>query len=109
MTDRKLGDVGTDFLFENEHVKTWSLVLEPGQSSDWHQHHTHYLFIVTEAGTLKAEYDDGTESVSDYVLGQVVMGQKNSIHRVTNIGSARYSNSIVELKKNSRSAVGYRF
>ena len=97
--DRKLGDVGTDFLFENEHVKTWKLVVAPGQSSDWHQQHTHYLVIVTEAGTLKTELDDGTESVSDLALGQVIMGQKNSIHRVTNVGSARYSNSIVELKE----------
>ena len=97
--ERELGDVGTEFLFENEHVRTWSLVLEPGQSSDWHQHHTHYLFIVTEAGTLKTELDDGTDSVRELALGQVIMGQKNSIHRVTNVGSARYSNSIVELKE----------
>ena len=26
----ELGEVGTEFLFQNEHVKTWSLVLEPG-------------------------------------------------------------------------------
>ena len=95
----KLGDVGTHFLYENEHVKTWSLVLEPGQSSDWHRHAMHYLFIVTEAGTLKTELDDGTESVRDLELGAVIMGQKDSVHRVTNVGNARYSNAIVELKE----------
>ncbi len=95
---RVLGDVGTKFLYENEHVRTWSLVLEPGQSSDWHLHSTDYLFIVTEAGTLKAELDDGTESVSELSLGEVIMGQKGALHRVTNVG-ARYSNAIVELKK----------
>ena len=94
-----LGDVGTKFLYENEHVKTWSLVLEPGQSSDWHLHSMNYLFIVTEAGTLRTELDDGTESVRDLPLGEVIMGQKDSVHRVTNVGTARYSNAIVELKE----------
>ena len=95
---RKLGDVGTHELFENENVKVWNLVLEPGQTSDWHRHTMHYLFVVTEPGTLKAEYDDGTSRVETYHLGQVVMGQKESVHRVTNVGDARWSNAIIEIK-----------
>ena len=97
--DREMGDVGTHFLYENEHVKAWDLVLEPGQASPWHHHSMHYLFIVTRAGTLKAEYDDGTSAVRDYALGEVVMGQKDSVHRVTNVGDELYSNAIVELKE----------
>ena len=63
-------------------------------------HHTmHYLFIVNEPGTLRADYDDGTSKEQEYELGQVVMGQKDSVHRVTNVGSARYSNAIIELKQ----------
>ena len=96
--ERKLGDVGTKFQFENEHVKVWDLVLEPGQSSDWHHHTTNYLFIVTEPGTLRTEYDDGNVSENYLELGQVVMGQKDSVHRVTNAGGSRYSNAIIELK-----------
>ena len=95
----QLGDVGTHFLFENEHVKVWDLVLEPGQSSPWHRHTMHYLFIVTEPGTLKVEFEDGTSGESELGLGEVVMGQKDSVHRVTNVGNARYSNAIVELKR----------
>ena len=30
---REMGDVGTHFLFENENVKVWDLILEPGQAS----------------------------------------------------------------------------
>jgi quercetin dioxygenase-like cupin family protein len=98
MTQRKLGDVGTKFLWENEHVKVWDLVLEPGQSSDWHHHTRHYVFVVTCPGTLRTEYDDGTSSLTDLKLGQVVMGIKDSVHRVTNVGDALYSNAIVEMK-----------
>ena len=96
---RELGDVGTHFLFENENVRVWDLILEPGQASPWHHHSTHYLFIVSEPGRLKVEYDDGTTDVADLSLGQVVMGQKDSIHQVTNMGSARYRNAVVELKR----------
>ena len=97
--DRKeLGNVGTEMLWENEHVRVWDLVLEPGQSSEWHRHGMHYTFIVTRPGRLKAEYEDGSDSVTDLHLGQVVMGQKDSLHKVTNVGTELYSNAIVEMK-----------
>ena len=92
-----LGDVGTHFQYENEHVKAWSLILEPGEASPWHHHTMHYVFIVTEPGKLRAEYDDGTSSEREYTLGEVVMGQKDAVHRVVNVGDKRYSNAIVEL------------
>jgi quercetin dioxygenase-like cupin family protein len=95
---KKLGNVGTHFVFENEHVKVWNLILEPGESSPWHHHTMNYLFVVTEPGTLRAEYDDGTSAEHTYQRGQVVMGQKDSVHRVTNIGSSRWSNAIIELR-----------
>ena len=60
--ERELGDVGTQLLWEDEHVKTWDLVLEPGQSSDWHRHSMPYVFTVTRAGRLRTEYEDGSVS-----------------------------------------------
>ena len=94
----ELGEVGTHFLFENEHVKVWDLILEPGQSSPWHRHTMHYVFIVSEPGTLGVEFEDGASSEGEYGLGQVVMGQKESVHRVTNVGTARYRNAIIEME-----------
>ena len=97
--ERELGDVGTQLLWEDQHVKTWDLILEPGQSSDWHRHTMPYVFTVTRAGRLRTEYEDGSVSVSDLALGQVVQGHHGSVHRVTNVGDALYSNSIVEVKQ----------
>ena len=94
----QLGDVGTEFKYEDEHVKVWDLVLEPGQSSDWHHHTSRYMFVVTRAGTLQTEHADGSVTTSDLQLGQVVKGIKNAVHRVTNIGGALYSNAIIEMK-----------
>ena len=99
VVERELGDVGTDFVFENDHVKVWQLVLEPGQASSWHHHKMHYLFVINKPGTLRVEYDDGTSAEHTYKLGQVVMGDKDSIHRVINLGSDPFSNSIIELKQ----------
>ena len=79
-------------------MKVWDLVLEPGQSSDWHHHARRYVFIVTRAGTLKTEFEDGSSRVSELRLGQVVKGVKDSVHRVTNVGDAVYSNAIIELQ-----------
>ncbi len=90
------GDVGTEILWEDDSVRAWDLVLEPGQSSDWHRHENPYVFVVTRAGRLKTEYEDGTVSVTDFALGDVVRGHRGSVHRVTNVGDALYSNSIVE-------------
>ena len=96
---KDMGDVGTHFILENDNVKVWDLVLEPGQASSWHRHTMHYLFIVTEPGRLRVEFEDGASEEEDFALGQVVVGQKDSIHRVTNAGGARYRNTIVELKR----------
>ena len=98
MGDRHLGDVGTEFQFEDGDVKVWDLVLEPGQSSDWHHHTRRYVFIVTRQGKLKTEFEDGSSRVTDLRLGQVVKGVKDSVHRVTNVGDALYSNAIIELQ-----------
>ena len=98
MGDRHLGDVGTEFQFEDGDVKVWDLVLEPGQSSDWHHHTRRYVFIVTRPGKLKTEFEDGSSRVTELRLGQVVKGVKDSVHRVTNVGDALYSNAIIELQ-----------
>ena len=98
MGDRHLGDVGTEFQFEDGDVKVWDLVLEPGQSSDWHHHTRRYVFIVTRPGRLKTEFEDGSSRVTELRLGQVVKGVKDSVHRVTNVGDAPYSNAIIELQ-----------
>ncbi len=92
------GDVGTEVLMENEHVKVWNLDLQPGQSSQWHHHDHWHVTIVAVPGTLKAEFTDGTSSTETYEVGAVHFRDKDSVHRVTNVGDDRYVNVIVELK-----------
>ena len=90
--------MGTEFLWENDYVKVWTLDLQPGEASEWHHHHNWYVITVTKPGTLRAEYADGTSREVTYTFGEVQFLSKDSIHRVINIGDTHYSNSIVELK-----------
>ena len=95
--DRPGPNVGTRVLEEHDRVKIWELVLEPGQSSEWHAHRHDYLFVVIEPAPLLTEYADGTSHVYASHTGEAVYTAP-STHRVTNVGSTRYRNVIIELK-----------
>ena len=89
MSDRELGNVGSYVMVENDHVRVWQNDLEPGESSDWHLHTANYLFVATKHGDLKVEFDhDSSQVIED----------KDSIHQLTNVGDARYTSVIIELK-----------
>ena len=49
-TTRKLGPIGDKILFENEHVRVWSVTLDPGQRQPWHQHLLPYLIVPLTEG-----------------------------------------------------------
>ena len=36
--DEVLGDIATTALLENERVKVWTLIVDPGEASAWHHH-----------------------------------------------------------------------
>lgn len=97
-------NVGSKVLEEHERVRIWELVLDPGESSEWHAHKHTYIFVVIEPAPLLTEYDDGTERVYESHAGEVVYTPP-STHRVTNVGKARYRNVIIELKDTARPAV----
>ena len=94
-----LGDIATDVLFENDNVKIWNLVVNPGETSDWHMHGRDYVTIVVEGAGLTVEYDDGTSEDSPSGPGKWRYHGDHKIHRVVNNSDKRYVNVLVELKK----------
>ena len=93
-----LGDVANQFLFENQRIKMWNLVLDPGESSDWHVHEMDYLTIVIDPGSLRVEWEDGSTEDRQLPVGEATFRQGHGAHRVTNTGTARYRNALVEFK-----------
>ncbi len=98
MSERVLGGVGSYVIFENDVVKVWQNDLQPGESSDWHLHTNNYLYVATSKGDLKIEHDSGDIHKTVMEVGKVVMGEKDSVHQLSNIGTNDYSSVIIEIK-----------
>ena len=96
--DAPLGDIATDVLFENDAVKIWNLIVNPGESSDWHMHERDYVTIVVEEPASRSSTTTGTAEDSPSSPGTWRYHDEHKIHRVVNNSDTRYVNVLVELK-----------
>jgi beta-alanine degradation protein BauB len=94
--------IGTAELFENERVKVWDFVLEPGEALPMHTHRRDHVIVVIEGGDLEVEYGDGRRQAYTPRRGDVHFGQVDGAaadtHDARNVGTTRYRNLIIELK-----------
>jgi beta-alanine degradation protein BauB len=96
--------VGTRLMFENERVRVWDLALAPGESLEKHIHRTDYFFIVESGGLIRfADPDDPDDSFDlqfedDQVTFVPVEGEGKIDNRLTNIGTKRHRNYVIEIK-----------
>ena len=98
-TEVVLGDVGTSLVFENEQVRVWEVVLEPGQCQPWHLHHHPYLVVAIEGAHNRMDFLDGGEPRELHETpGRVVYREGGRPHMLTNQGQTRYVNRLIELK-----------
>jgi len=102
-TPRPIGTpvIGTAELFENERVKIWDFVLEPGAAVPFHTHRRDHVIVVIEGGDLEVTYADGqcrrfTPRPGDHFVGMV---EGEDTHDARNVGTRRYRNLIIELKE----------
>ena len=105
MTTEATEQVGTRLLFENEQVRVWDLALAPGESLEKHIHRTDYFFVVESGGLIRfadpdhpGDYED--VQFTDDDVEWVRVGPEGKIdNRLTNIGTRRHRNYVVELKR----------
>ena len=93
-----LGDIATQVLFENDRVKVWNLIVEPGQASAWHLHGRDYVTVVFEGAGLQVEFEDGTKQENPSHPGTWRWHGEHRVHRVINNTGTRYKNVLIELK-----------
>ena len=93
-----LGDIASKVLFENDRVKIWNLIVEPGKASDWHLHGRDYVTVVVEGEGLVVEFDDGTSEENPSSLGTWRYHGDHKVHRVVNNSASLYKNVLIELK-----------
>jgi quercetin dioxygenase-like cupin family protein len=98
-TEILLGDVGTNIVLENDHVRIWEVALDPGQSQPWHLHEHPYVIVAVEPGSNRMDFLDGGEPREmEETPGRVVYRDPGRVHMLTNRGQTRYVNRLIELK-----------
>lgn len=101
--DDPMGGVGTALLFEDENVKIWEMVLEPGEHSDLH-HHEHDYYLCIFSGDLVAGVPPKGSPMEPFVgvvppQGNTVPVPRGGTEWALNVGKQTYREILVELKK----------
>jgi hypothetical protein len=105
MTSEPTDPVGTRLMFENDRVRVWDLSLAPGESFAEHVHGLDYLLIVESGSLLRFVDPDQPEGhrdvqyADDQVTFRAVDPAGKLDRQLTNVGTKRHRNFIVELKK----------
>jgi mannose-6-phosphate isomerase-like protein (cupin superfamily) len=94
----ELGDVATRLLLENERVKIWEMLLEPGESSALHRHTMDYVLYILEGTSIDADCPDGTTASFPVKPGQLVYIERGNTERAVNRSGTRFRELLIELK-----------
>jgi beta-alanine degradation protein BauB len=100
MQPQPSNSVGTELLFENDRIRVWNLVLEPGQELPLHRHEADYVFVVLTPARFTVSETSGesqTMECDDGLVEYRAVG-RGVTHALRNSGDQRYREIVVELK-----------
>lgn len=89
---------GHSLLFENERVRVYKVVLDPGQASGMHKHARSYLNVSISGGRIEAEGADKKKKQTKIKPGAFVWIDGPTSHAISNGGQVRYEAVDIELK-----------
>ena len=100
--DDPLGGVGGRVLLEDDSVRIWELILEPGEASALHRHEHDYYLVIFEGDYVAGVCPEGS-GVDSFVgkvpeAGNTVSIPKGGLEWAYNVGEKTYREIIVELK-----------
>ncbi|MGH8948533.1 MAG: cupin domain-containing protein [Acidimicrobiia bacterium] len=94
-------EVGTTIWFENDRIRVWEILLQPGERGAFHSHVTNYFWTVVEGSRGLQRFADGTFVVRDYLVGETKYLEHTPdtslIHDLENIGDSTLRFVTVEL------------
>jgi hypothetical protein len=102
--ERQLGDVGTRLVWENDRVRIWEMLLEPGERSAVHAHTLDYLLIPLAGDRIGVEVEADTEGAyresGDFPVpvGKAHFIARGGVETAVNTGSETYREILIELK-----------
>lgn len=100
----ELGPIGDRVLFEDDQIRVWDMVLEPGERSPLHHHEHDYVVVVVEGDHVSVEPGPHSDerSGAGYGATPVTPGESIFLHKgatevAINSGSLRYRDIQIEL------------
>ncbi|MGH2459586.1 MAG: cupin domain-containing protein [Chloroflexota bacterium] len=91
--------IGTHLLFEDERIRVWQILLEPGQEAPVHTHDNDYTTYAIEGDLVERPNGDGTVDRITVAPGRVMRWyQSTPRHGLRNVGTKTFRNLIFELK-----------
>ena len=94
-------EVGTTIWFENDRIRVWEILLQPGERGAFHSHVTNYFWTVVEGSRGLQRFADGTFVVRDYLVGETKYLEHTPetalIHDLENVGNSTLRFVTVEL------------
>ena len=100
----EIGPIGDRVLYEDEQVRIWEMVLEPGQRSPLHHHEHDYVVVVVEGDHATVEPAEASEERSGdgygsvaVTPGQSIFLRKGATEVAANTGVRRYRDIQIEL------------
>lgn len=94
-------ELGTSVWFENDRIRVWEVLLQPGERGAFHAHTTNYFWTVVEGSRGLQRFADGTFVVRDYLVGETKFLEHSEddylIHDLENVGDSTLRFVTVEL------------
>jgi quercetin dioxygenase-like cupin family protein len=94
-----LGGVASRVIFEDDKVKIWEMVLEPGEGSDLHTHEHDYYLAILEGDLIAGVWKDSEGVWYVPPEGNTVSNAKGGTEWAFNVGEKTYREILVELKE----------
>lgn len=101
-----LGPIATRVLYEDERIRIWDQVIEPGRSIGPHRHDLRYALITVDGGDLEVAPVPGYPAVHGEETIRVEMQSETvdllpegAVEDALNVGDRTYRAILVEFKK----------
>ena len=87
-----LGPIGDRVMYENELVRVWDFVVEPGKSKGWHRHELPYVIIPMTDGDIELESAlTGEIERPKGKIGEPIWRDAGEVHDLRNVGKCDVS------------------
>ena len=98
--DQVSTSIGTELLFENDRIRVWDMVLQPGEESPHHRHEGDYVFIYTTPSRVTAFLEGREPATAEFDNGFVQYTEvgPGTTHKIRNASTQEHRQILVEFK-----------